>query len=120
MRNKQLGVSLSGLLIVAVILIAIALLGLKLVPSYLEFFAIKKAVVALASEKRGGGGSAVNEIRRSFDARAVIDDISSIKGADLEVTKDGTDLVVSATYRKEVPLFANLGVYIEFIATSKQ
>ena len=120
MRNKQLGVSLGGLLMVAVVLIAIALLGFRLAPSYLEFFAIKKAVIALASEKRGGGGSAVAEIRRSFDLRATVDDISSIKGADLEVTKDGADLVVSATYRKDVPLFGNLGVYIEFIATSKQ
>ena len=118
MRKKQLGISLSGLIMGSVILIAIAMLGLKLVPSYIEFFAIKKAVNAIASEKRGG--ASVVEIRKSFDARATVDDISSIKSSDLEITKDGSDLVIRASYRKEIPLFANLGIYIEFNAVSKE
>jgi len=118
MRNKQLGVSMFALLIVAAILIALAVIGMKLTPSYIEFFAIKKAVNALASESRGG--ASVTEIRRGFDNRATIDDISSVKGADLEVTKDSGGVVISATYRKEIPLAANIGVYIEFNATSKE
>ena len=118
MRKQQLGVSLSGLIIGAVILIALAMLGLKLAPSYIEFFAIKKAVNAIASEKRGG--ASVAEVRKSFDARATIDDITTVKASDLEITKEGSDLVIKASYRKEIPLFANLGIYIEFNATSKE
>jgi hypothetical protein len=49
-----------------------------------------------------------------------VDDITSIKGADLEITKDGGTVVITAAYRKEIPLFANVGVYIDFAATSKQ
>ena len=118
MRKKQLGVSLSSLIIGAVILIALAMLGLKLVPSYVEFFAIKKAVNAIASEKRGG--ASVAEVRMSFDARATIDDITTGMASDLEITKEGSDLVIKASYRKEIPLFANLGIYIEFNATFKE
>ena len=117
MRKHQFGVSLSGLLMAAVILIAAAVLGMKLAPSYIEFFAIKKAVVAIASEKRG---ASVAEIRKAFDARATIDDISTVKAADLEITKQGSDLVINAAFRKEIPLFGNLGVYIDFAATSKE
>ena len=43
-----------------------------------------------------------------------------MQGKDLEVTKDGGELLVTATYRKEVPLVANLGVYIDFRAASKE
>ena len=117
MRKHQLGVSLGGLMIGAVVLIAVALLGMKLAPSYIEFFAIKKAVVSIAGEKRGG---TVADIRKTFDARAVIDDIRTVKGSDLEVTKEGADLVVAASYRKEVPLFGNVGLYIDFNASSKE
>ena len=117
MRRKQLGVSLGGLMAVAVILIGIALLGMKLAPSYIEFAAIKKAVVGIAGEKRSG---TVAEIRKTFDARAVIDDIRTVKGSDLEVTKDGSELVIVASYRKEVPLFGNVGLYIDFRASSKE
>ena len=116
MRNKQLGVSLGGMLAVSVVLIAVAMVGLKLGPSYIEFYAVKKAVVAIAADKRG---STVAEIRKTFDARAVIDDIRTVKGSDLEVTKDGSELVISAGYRKEVPLFGNLGLYVDFRASSK-
>ena len=118
MRKNQLGVGMGGLLVGAAILIALAMFGMKLIPSYLEFMAVKKAVNAIALEKRGGG--TVADIRKSFDARASIDDITTVKGADLEVTKEGNELVITAAYRKEVPMAGNMGVYIDFRANSKE
>jgi hypothetical protein len=118
MRSKQLGISLGGLMAGAAVLIVLAMIGMKLLPSYIEFFAVKKAVNALASESRAG--TTVTEIRKNFDQRATIDDINSIKGADLEVTKDSGGIVITAAYRKEIPLFANIGVYIDFRAASKE
>ena len=118
MRRKQIGISLGGLVAVAAVLIAVAMVGLKLTPSYIEFFAIKKAVNALAQESRGG--ASVAEIRKGFDARATIDSIDSVKASDLEVSKEGGVVVVSVGYRKEIPLVANIGVYIDFRASSKE
>ena len=117
MRKHQYGISLSGLIMGCVILIALAMLGLKLAPSYIEFFAIKKAVIAIAQER---GGGSVAEIRKAFDSRATIDDITSIKAADLEVTKEGGQVVINASFRKEIPLAGNVGVYINFLASSKE
>ena len=118
MRRKQFGIGLVGLMLGVGIVIVIALIAMKLTPSYLEFFSIKKAVNALALESRGG--ASVAEIRKNFDKRAIIDVIESVKGSDLEVTKDGGDVVLSVAYRKEIPLVANIGVYIEFRASSKE
>lgn len=118
MRRKQLGVSLGGLMAGSVILIAVAMIGIKLLPSYIEFFAIKKAVNAIAGEK--AGGASVAEIRKSFDARSAIDDITSVRAADLEITKEGGQLVIAARYRKEIGLVSNVGVYIDFAAVSKE
>ena len=117
MRMKQLGVSLGGLMVGAAIFVVLAMVGMKLGPSYLEFASIKKAVVAIAQEKPG---ASVADVRKTFDNRATIDAITTISGKDLEVTKDGSALVISAAYRKEVPLVANLGVYIDFRATSNE
>lgn len=119
MRKNQLGISLGGLMVGGVIFIVIVMMGLKLIPSYLEFFAIKKVINAIAQEKRGATAS-VNEIRKSFDLRATVDDITSVKSSDLEITKQGSDVVISAAYRKEIPLVANIGVYIDFRAASKE
>jgi hypothetical protein len=116
MRRKQLGISLGSLMVGAFILILLAMVGMKVAPSYMEFFTIKKAVGALSMDRRT---ASPNEIRKSFDQRAQVDDITAIKGADLEITKEGADVVINAAYRKEIPLFGNVGIYINFAASSK-
>jgi len=116
MRNRQRGVSLGGLMVVLTLLIIVGLLALKTIPAYLEYGAIKKAVVSIAAEKSGAG---VADIRKAFDARAAIDDFTAVKGADLEVTKEGGQIVINVAYRKEVPLFMNIGIYWDFVANSK-
>ena len=117
MRTKQLGIGLGGLMVGAGIFIVLAMFGMKLGPSYLEFASIKKAVVAIAQEKPG---ASVGDIRKAFDARATIDAITTVQGKDLEVTKDGGELLITAVYRKEIPLVSNIGVYIDFRAASKE
>ena len=54
MRNRQLGVSLLGLIVGAVILIFILLLGMKTLPPWLDYFAAKKLIVQIAQEQRNG------------------------------------------------------------------
>ena len=117
MRRKQLGISLGGIMVGGIVFIVLALLGMKLLPSYLEFFTIKKAVAAIAMERRTGSPG---DIRKAFDQRASVDDISTIKGADLEITKEGQEVVINAAYRKEIPLFSNIGIFINFAASSKE
>lgn len=117
MLKRQSGVSLSGLLVIAVLLIVVALLGLKLAPAYMEFNTIKKTVLAVSQEQRA---ASVVDIRRAYDRRAAVDGIETISGADLEVTKEGGELLIAFAYRKEVPLFMNIGIYIEFAGNSKQ
>ena len=117
MRMKQLGVSLAGLIAGAAIFIVLAMVGMKLGPSYLEFSSIKKAVNSIAQEKPN---ATVTEVRKLFDARATVDAITTITGKDIEVTKDGGALLITASYRKEIPLAGNLGVYIDFRAASKE
>jgi hypothetical protein len=115
-KKRQSGVSLGGLLIALALLVIVGIMGMKLIPSYIEFGAAKKAIEAIAREKQGG---TVAEIRKSFDARATIDDISAIKATDLEITKEGQQVVIAFAYRREIPLFSNVGIYIDFRADSK-
>jgi hypothetical protein len=118
MRKKQLGISLGGLMAVSVVLIAVVLVGIKLVPSYIEFMSIKKVVNAVASERKDG--ASVSQLRNSFDLRRSVDYIESVTGSDLEITKDGSNIVIAVNYRKEIPLIANIGIYINFHTESKE
>ncbi len=115
MYRKQQGVSLGGLLTAAFVVVLLALLALKIVPAYIEFATAKKAINEIAS----GGPASVADVRKSFDAHATIDDITAVSANDLVVTKEGGQVVISFSYRKEVPLVANVGLYFNFEASSK-
>ena len=116
MRDKQGGISMAGLLVGLVVLVFLALLGMKVAPAYIEFFTAKKAIIAIANENRNGS---VADIRRAFQNRANVDDITAVDMKDLEITKEGGQVVVNAAYRKEVPLFMNVGLYFDFRLSSQ-
>ena len=116
MRNRQRGLSIMGLIFGSVVLVFVLLLGMKLFPPYLEFFTAKKHITQIAQEQRAG---TVGAVRQAWQLKTAIDDVSAITEKDLEITKDGGEIVISFAYRKDVPLFANVGVYLDFAATSK-
>ena len=116
MRNRQRGVSIMGLIFGSVVLIFVLLLGMKLFPPYLEFFTAKKHITQIANEQRAG---TVGDVRKAWQTKTAIDDVAAINEKDLEITKDGGEIVISFAYRKEVPLFANIGLFLDFAASSK-
>ena len=115
--QKQRGVSMVGILLICIGIVLVAITGLKVTPAYLEYMSVKKAVsgIVQGGEARG----TVAEIRRAFDKRAQVDDISVISGTDLEVTKEGNDVVVAFAYPKKIPLVGNVSLYFDFTGSSK-
>lgn len=116
MRNKEYGLSLSGLLVGSVIVIVVVLLGLKLAPVYVEYFTAKKTITEIAQSQPSATSQ---EVRQAFDAHQAIDNIPSLKPSDLDITKENGRTVIGFAYRKEVPLFANIGLYIDFQADTR-
>lgn len=98
LKSKQQGVSLIGMLFVGGMLVFLGVVGAQVIPTYVEYQTIGKAV-----EKAKLSGS-VAELRNSFDKAAQIDNIKSITGKDLEVTKEGGKMVISFAYSKEIHL----------------
>ncbi len=104
-----------GMLVVGIIIVFVAIGGLKIAPAYIEYFTVKKAIVGVAQTT---GKGTVGEVRQAFDRRAQIDDIDVISAKDLEITKEGNDIVISFAYPKRISLFGNVSVVIEFAASS--
>jgi len=113
--KKQRGLSLIGLLIVSGLLVFFAIIGFKLLPAYIEYFTIQRIVSEIARQPDVRGG-AVRDVVAAFDRRASIDNVSSIKGSDLEVTKTGEGFEILATWTSRVPLFSNISACIDFQA----
>lgn len=98
-RSRQRGLSFIGVVFIGVLAVALFAIGGKSVPIFIEYFAIKKAAIKAARD-----GATVPEIRASFDRATAIDDITSVTGNDLEVTKRNDKIIVSYSYAREIHL----------------
>jgi hypothetical protein len=81
-KSKQRGVSLLGLAFVGGVLVCVGILGAQAFPTFTEYQAVLKG-----DREKAKAGSSVVEARTIFDKAAQVDDIKSISGKDLEVTK---------------------------------
>ena len=113
MYTRQAGVSLMGLIIVLVILAVVALFGMKVIPSYMEYRGLKSAIQAIARERPNATPA---EVRKSFEARSNIDNFESVKPNDLDVSKGR----IAFAYRKEVPLWTGVALCIDYAASTDQ
>jgi len=114
MKNQR-GITLIGMVVACIVIVIVAIGGLKIAPAYIEYFKVKKAIVGIAQNNRS---ATVGEVRYAFQLRAAVDDIDVIGPKDLEITKEGNEVVVSANYSRRIPLFANINVVIDFSASS--
>jgi hypothetical protein len=116
--KRQKGVTISGLLFASIFLIVLALLGFKLVPVFLEYNAIQRAFRSVAEDPALQGASR-EQIRRAFVSRALVDDIKAITPEQIEIAREGNDLVLSSAYDVKVALFRNVSACLDFQPTSR-
>lgn len=115
----QRGFSLNALMLGGAAIGVLALLAMKVVPEYMEFGTVVKAVKATASDTSLKDAS-VAQVRTSFAKRAEIDSIKSISEKDLDITKEGGELVIAFAYTKKVPLFKNVSLVFDFEGASNK
>ena len=114
--RKQSGISLVGLILTLGILGFLGVMAAKLMPAYVEYFAVKKMFAAM--EQGGDLKGSVRDIRASYEKRNAIEDVKSVRGDDLEVSKDGGEAVVTASWSVKVPMVSNISTCLDFYATT--
>ena len=107
------GFSLLGLIFVVGVLAVLGIVGAQVFPTFVEYQAVLKAV------NKAAAGSTVADVRRTFDNAANIDNISSIKGSDLDVTKDGDKVVVAFAYQREIHLAGPAWLTLKYSGRSR-
>ena len=112
-RKKQQGISLVGLIFVAAVLGVVGVFGAQIVPSFMEYRAIKNSIgIAKAT------GGSVQEMRTSFDRNADVAYITTIAGRDLQFTRDNGKVEISFAYEKRLPIAGNVSLVIDYSGTT--
>ncbi|MBC3909974.1 MULTISPECIES: DUF4845 domain-containing protein [Undibacterium] len=112
--QKQKGITLIGLLMAMAVVIVVAMVAMKVVPTMIEYNSISKAINSTKNS-----GSTPREIQVAFDRQKEVGYFDAVSGKDLIITRNtdgGFDLHFS--YAKKIPLVGPASILMEYSGTT--
>lgn len=113
MKHRQRGATFLGMVTILVILGAGVYAGIRLVPVYLDFTKVARALEQVRDEH-----SAIDTnpqlIRNSLERRWDVEDIKGIGWKEIEIKKSSDGYDVKAVYNVEQPFVANVFLLVKF------
>jgi len=115
--SRQRGLSLIGLLFWGAVIACVAVVGMKVFPTVLEYITVQRVVDRIAASNP----ATVPEARNQFDHATQVEySIQSIKSSDLVISKDGNDkVVIEFAWDKEVDVFGPVYLLIKYRGKSR-
>ena len=113
MKRQERGLGLVGLILVSAMVAVFGLVLVQVVPTVIEYQTIQRAA------QRAAQGNTVAEVRSLFDKAAAIDDIHSIDGRDLEISKENDRVIVEFAYQREIHLAGPAWLVMRYSGRSK-
>lgn len=115
--RPQRGFTLIGLLFWGAVIAVSAVVAMKVFPTVLEYYTVKRVVDRIAA----ANPSTVPAVRQQFDTSKQVEySIVSISGSDLTISKDGNDqVVIEFGWDKEIDLFGPVHLLIKYRGTSR-
>ncbi len=110
--NKQQGIGFSSLIVIIAAVLFVVILGMKLVPAYMNNMQIEHIFKAVVNDPEMQNAN-VKDIRASYQKRASIDYIN-LASDDVEISKDEGHITLSASYTVKVPVIGNVSLVIDF------
>lgn len=115
MNRKQSGMTMLGFLITLGVGMFFAYCAMKIVPMYIEFYSVKKALASIVNEQDASNASK-EKIRAMFTRHLKIDYVSIVKPEMLKIDSTDTGYNLNVDYERREELFANLDVVGKFHA----
>ena len=117
LSGRQRGVTLTGLLMGVALLGIVAFFVMKLFPDVTDYLAIVKDVKATAQDP-ASREMGISDIRTAYSKRAEIDNVKGIEPADLDISKENGEVVITFAYSRKIPLFLNASLVLDFEGSS--
>lgn len=116
--RRQRGLTITGMIFASVVVVLLLLLAFKIVPVYVEYFAIEKQLKAMSLDPKMRSPTR-GQVAGAWAARSAVDDLRSLQGDQIEFVKEGDQIVFSAEYSVKVPIFRNVAACFDFKPTSR-
>jgi len=113
MYKNARGMTITGLLLVSVVVIFIALMLTRILPNYFEFYEVKNALNFVANETRVSKTNK-EQLYAAFAEQLHMNSVYSIKPDILFVDKTDTGIYVGVKYERRIHLIGNIDGVISF------
>jgi hypothetical protein len=116
MKQRERGATFLGIVVILLILGTALYAGIRLVPVYLEYMKVARALEQVRDEH-----SAIDTnpqlIRNALERRWDVEDIHRIGWKEVDITKTNEGYDVTAAYEAEEPFIANVYLLVKFDRT---
>ena len=117
MERHQRGLTIFGFLFVAAVVVTIALVSFRIMPAYVEYLSVKKALETSLDDSPTGN---LQEVRRAFERKLSAGYIESVRASDVVVSRDGNAIVASVSWQRILHMIGNASILLEFDATAQR
>ena len=116
MKRTQGGMTLIGFILILGLVGMFLYVGMKVIPMYTEFFAVKKSLDGLSMEP-GIANASPDRIRSLFFRRLYVNYSENVKPENVKIERKESGWKMTVHYEVRRPLISNLDVVGNFDAT---
>jgi Tfp pilus assembly protein PilE len=116
MRQHQRGMTFIGLLCIMALVGLIGYAVVRLIPVYLTYMQVAKAMNAAAAEVKNDSPDPAG-MRHSLERHWEIEDITAVDSKDIEIVKGNNGVELHVDYNQVVPYIANVSLSVHFEKT---
>ena len=115
--SRQHGLTMLGFLFVAVVFLVSALIAFRVIPAYIEYFSVQKALEGALNDSKD---LTRQDVRRLVERRLGAEYIDSVHADDIEVTKSNNVTTASASWQNKLHLVGNASLLLDFDASASR
>ena len=112
MKRTQRGVTMIGWIVLLIPIAIVGYTGIRLVPIYLNYTKIARAMEQLTQESRGSDSQ--QNVRFALDKRLDIEQVDFPDIKDFTIRREGQSWVVEIDYEDGAPLLSNVSIAAKF------
>lgn len=111
-ENKEQGMTVIGMLLLIIVIAFVALIGMKVVPMYIQYYSIRSTVESIRKEPQLAQMS-TQDIHTGIQKRFDIGYVENVKATDLKVRNERGGRVIDLVYQDEREVFNKLFVVLK-------
>ena len=110
--QRQRGMTILGMILVIIMVAFVALIGMKVIPMYIQYYSIKSTIESVPKEPMLALMTPT-DIQKAIDRRFTIGYVENVKASDLKIRNERNIRVLELKYDDERELFYGLYVMLK-------